>query len=165
MLTLIFCVGLCRLQIIWTLRACLIWLARQWLIWLRVKLLKKFARHSTSRTTLHQRKRKKSAGKINGLLSELNECYKGRRRFFCCFWDFLFLTFFLFKSCNVLMLYAGTFLNPLSTFIWISYLCSQIIVLFKVINSYAIQITIVCIVSCWMVIVLVNQKEFEIVPF
>lgn len=59
-----------RLPTIWISRACWTTLVKQWQTWSRAKLQRKFGRLSTSRMTLHQRKRRKFAEKTNGLLSE-----------------------------------------------------------------------------------------------
>lgn len=77
--------NLCRLQTTSTSKACLIWLVRRWLTWSRGRLLRRSARHLTSRTTLHPRKRRRFVGRTNGPLNkkELKEWITYMLLFYC----------------------------------------------------------------------------------
>lgn len=62
-----------RLPIILTSRTCWTSLVREWLIWSRARLQKRSARLSTSRMTLHQRRRRRFGERTSGHLSRRKE--------------------------------------------------------------------------------------------
>lgn len=61
-----------RLLITWISRPFWTWLARQWPTWSREKLQRRSGRHSTSRMTSQQRKKRKSGERTSGLLNRVS---------------------------------------------------------------------------------------------